>query len=840
LKQNRAVIAFVLLAALLLASAGGYGQEYKHYLHFFQIRFDDDIGPPQPEGLVEFTVGPYVYEGADQYIYASYKTVDGHREINRSEADRYAVALTDYEINEVFGDGETIKKSELQRADIRKLYWQMFPRKDLNYGVRTNRDGTEEVDKEGCSKPDSPLESYQQGKTIVMPTTYSSLYPTRYFLNTNNEAVREYQVRYALKILGQGKDNVLYIDNIGFNWEQYCDVCTKKPDERCPADVYTKYVSNGTVKEQATVYGKHLMEVLGRIKNSATSPKVIINGLRDNDPIKNLFFNALREDGNSQVVDGVLIENRFWQDDAGPEEYETWCTDIEFYLGWLSWAKEKNKMMLFAAGDSDAFQNDDFVEDIWLWLHLVGNENTYIYINDSYTKQMIKYDVYDFPLGMPEADQPTKNGNVWTREYERGTITFDTSSGRLNAIKFEERKPPQEICDGIDNDGDGLVDEDNVCCGNNVIDSGENCSNCPADVQCQAGQQCCAGICCQAGQQCCSGNCTTPACSTDSQCPAGQTCRNPGQCSAECINADDGETCTTSTDCPATQVCCNGSCVMPACSTDSQCNDNNKCTLDQCNNAGTCSAECTHTAIPDCGAGPKPPKQVIVQYQQTVETGKKQNITVKTEDGSPVEEFSVILEFPNKTKITLMAINGEVTLPIGQAGIYRGLVKTAGYETNISFEAKKPMQIIPNIPDEKKPWFEAVFGILVTENPNYLIIWLMAIAIISGLIMVITKLKPAWFRAFMSFSYTLLPFAVNHYTKNTWIAFATIAIQTTILIAIWFRQLKIQRIEEEEAKKQKEKLHKKWKGQIEQGNLPWLKKTETESEWDEYIKGRGF
>ncbi|MCZ6542230.1 MAG: hypothetical protein O6768_01040, partial [Planctomycetota bacterium] len=33
------------------------------------------------------------------------------------------------------------------------------------------------------------------------------------------------------------------------------------------------------------------------------------------------------------------------------------------------------------------------------------------------------------------------------------------------------------------------------CCGNGVVEPGEDCSNCPADVQCPPGEECVAGVC---------------------------------------------------------------------------------------------------------------------------------------------------------------------------------------------------------------------------------------------------------------------------------------------------------------------------------------------------------
>jgi hypothetical protein len=44
---------------------------------------------------------------------------------------------------------------------------------------------------------------------------------------------------------------------------------------------------------------------------------------------------------------------------------------------------------------------------------------------------MTDYAIYDYPLGDPceDPNDPNQDGGVWTREYEGGTIIFDTNSG---------------------------------------------------------------------------------------------------------------------------------------------------------------------------------------------------------------------------------------------------------------------------------------------------------------------------------------------------------------------------------------------------------------------------
>lgn len=82
--------------------------------------------------------------------------------------------------------------------------------------------------------------------------------------------------------------------------------------------------------------------------------------------------------------------------------------------------------------------NDSLIYQLWLWLHLVADDNVYCYINTDYLQPSCDYLVYHLPLGHP-LEKASRKGKRWTREYQRGTIIFDTSSGKLSSIKFEPK-----------------------------------------------------------------------------------------------------------------------------------------------------------------------------------------------------------------------------------------------------------------------------------------------------------------------------------------------------------------------------------------------------------------
>ncbi len=424
------------------------------------------------------------------------------------------------------------------------------------------------------------------------------------------------------------------------------------------------------------------------------------------------------------------------------------------------------------------------------------------------------------------------------------------------------------------------------------------------------------------GQICCSELCTSPACTTGS-CGTGFICSSPGICTAECQAItecidDDGYCpvgCDSTTDndcsetcgndqvdagencanCPADiscdggTLCCETECIVPACSSDSDCDDGDDCTTDTCSSAGTCIAACTNTAIADCGGGstigsgpsgpgggtsgaklivniqgscvwqpitvkvlneqgnPSKDAEVMVikdrktvetaktgetgkisftfeetgdyefyitksnhkaysegiqvlecasmqvQFEQEIKTGEKQIIMLLVGDGSPVEDFNLLLVYPDSTTELLFAKDGAVKIEVEHPGKYTAIVQSTGYKTSLSFEATTPHQIVPNINPDAEPVVETVFGKETIQQPNYLIIWILAIAIISGLIIEVTKLKPGWFRVFLAITYTALPLVVNYYTKNIFIAFIVIIMQTIILTALYFNQWRIKK-----------------------------------------------
>ena len=150
-------------------------------------------------------------------------------------------------------------------------------------------------------------------------------------------------------------------------------------------------------------------------------------------------------------------------------------------------------------------------------------------------------------------DEGNPGGNVACTTNLPGECASGITACQLGAIVCESTHPPtDEICDGLDNNCDGTTDEGNVCapvCGNGAVDAGEACDDGGESATCN--DDCTAAVCgdgkinATANEACDDGgeSATCNANCTVSACGDGQINGTAGE-TCDDGNTDDGDGCS--------------------------------------------------------------------------------------------------------------------------------------------------------------------------------------------------------------------------------------------------------------------------------------------------------
>ena len=404
------------------APAGNFACDLK----FFQLRFagkQPKVRPVTPR-MPEFVIGD-PYGNLEQYEYILLVSAFHYDlKINHSYIDKYTVALSRSEIRRIFADrlrrfgDNTVPLYLLQDADIQKIHIMLWPGKESpKYGVKLNMDGSYVLVK-GALSPDSPLKDYQQGRTVVIPAIKFGRF--RPVFNLNTPAVKEYWIRVGLKAAKKSKSNAVHIDTATVSYGFFYH---RKTHARY------HYISNGNEAEQSRHYITQLMDTVVEMKKRNKGIRIILNNWypERNIPYRIAANEVFVSDKYFPYIDGMTIDNAF-----EPKE-------VEWHLDTIRKAKKNNTKMLYMR-NKQTKQASSYVYRLWLWYHLIADENTFFYVNDTYAnKRMINYPAYGYPLGHA-LEKPHKEGNLWIRKYERGTIYYDVGPDDLDGIYFIEHR----------------------------------------------------------------------------------------------------------------------------------------------------------------------------------------------------------------------------------------------------------------------------------------------------------------------------------------------------------------------------------------------------------------
>jgi hypothetical protein len=392
------------------------------------VRFVDN-GVPEPvvagQTLAEGTWS-VPYGDLPLYTYVDTSSIHGHWNTNRNQptSSQYyknlIVALSDSEALLEFGTANEISQDKLQRADIMKVNQIYFGGAPLTYGVRLDGSGNVMFDlfHHGIPEYNDPAQ-YHSGSTIVLPVWYSGYY-TRFYYNFSNPAVRKYLELYAEKLASKNPNKIIGLDNLS----SYADLAP--------------YYAGGTNKERTQRHAALVDEILAALTTKGY--KLLINTYTDTNTFNSYFRDYVLPRLHYW---GVMVEERFHS--CMPSlllaSYNGVCPlkDIVLpltnysadYLDFMRILRLNGKKAFYVAQQpvAEALFKPQSVNPwrIWLFVHLLAFEGTYLSMTSAETKPMEHYSFYDTNLlGEPVDEEvtlePAGSRYKYRRRYSKGDI----------------------------------------------------------------------------------------------------------------------------------------------------------------------------------------------------------------------------------------------------------------------------------------------------------------------------------------------------------------------------------------------------------------------------------
>ncbi|MBI5872369.1 fibronectin type III domain-containing protein [archaeon] len=260
-----------------------------------------------------------------------------------------------------------------------------------------------------------------------------------------------------------------------------------------------------------------------------------------------------------------------------------------------------------------------------------------------------------------------------------------------------------------------------VLCGNGTVDSGENCSTCPADAGCAAGQFCCSTACQDTG---CGGG------GGDSG-GGGGSGGGSGSGGGGGGGGSGGH--GPSTPCTVKVSDLDGDCVLR----DSDCDDSNV-SVGECKGCLVCSnkkcVEGLKCNAPGIDVNKKNWHQSLnLDYKTILDVNGVQIVSLKDPSGAVIKGAILTLSKPDGSNVTLYPNeNGEFVFPVEKAGSFSFLLSEEGYFFEGAFSVRNStVNVLPGVKVDTKK-LERLTGPEATVNSLYLYLLIVSFIVILG------------------------------------------------------------------------------------------------------------